>query len=206
LNGYEIKFDPENNRPPEQFTVGTTESRGIRPARAGGQAPASPSANPAGSAVRTNPAPPVPQPAASAKARSCPSDPLLTAAQQASDSQDLSFKRAILSGYQKKVAEPTGSAPLAVGVAFDTFQIGQPRLNQQTLDRTDGTYIRGAAVGEKIFPVRTAFTECELYRREILRTAVDGRYECYKDTFGGWACVNASGWRTLKTEREVFAQ
>ena len=32
LNGYEIQFDADENRKPEQYTVGTTVARGIRPA------------------------------------------------------------------------------------------------------------------------------------------------------------------------------
>ena len=64
--------------------------------------------------------------------------------------------------------------------------------------------MRSAPVGADIYPVKTRFTECERFRNEIIRTVVDGRYECFKDNFGEWACGNASGWRTLDTQREIL--
>ena len=114
---------------------------------------------------------------------------------------ELSFKRAILGRYQKKLAETSMSTPLTVGVSFASFQIGQPSVNLRT---TDGSYLSSAPVGANIYPVKTNFTACESFRSEITRTVVDGRYSCFKDNFGEWACGNASGWRTLDTQREIL--
>ncbi len=208
LHGYEIRFDAENNRPPEEYTVGNTVARGIRPVQGGGNA-----VPPRGNPVRVLPTPRpgdgAAEPDAPVQGRTiakgaCSSDPLLTADQKPTDSMDLSFKRAILGNYQKKVSETGLSTPLAVGVTYDNFQVGRPRTNRRTLDRTDGAYMRSAPVGADIYPVKTRFTECERFRNEIIRTVVDGRYECFKDNFGEWACGNASGWRTLDTQREIL--
>jgi hypothetical protein len=208
LNGYEIRIDAEGNREPEQYTVGKTVARGIRPIQDGGNAPPVQVAqNKRAATVTPGNVAPVAAPANQTRATTvgaCSSDPQLTSGQKATDSMELSFKRALLGNYQKKVAEKSLSSPLAVGINFSNFQIGSPRRNQRTLDSTDGTYMRSAPVGADIYQVKTNFTECERFKSEIIRTVVDGRYECFKDNFGEWACSNASGWKTLETKREIL--
>ena len=140
-----------------------------------------------------------------AEGGSCTSDAALMAKPKAGDSMELTFKRTLLKGYQAEVEQKNSlTAPLGVGISFESFQIGQPRINRRTLNRTDGTYIREAPVGGKLYPVKTKFTVCKQYNGEIQRSLVDGRYECFKDTFGEWMCGNASGWRILETKRELL--
>ncbi|MCU1273250.1 MAG: hypothetical protein JWO48_681, partial [Bryobacterales bacterium] len=142
LNGYEIRFDAEDNRQPEQYTVGTTAARGIRPMKTRENALPVQTArykDPiAGTHGAGTPGADSPALDRAGAGGGCSSDPLLTAGQKATDSMELSFKRAILGNYQKKVSETGLSTPLGVGVSFAVFQIGQPRVNQRTLDRTDG--------------------------------------------------------------------
>jgi hypothetical protein len=210
-NGYEIRFDSENNRPPEEYTVGKTEARGIRPIKASSSAANPRVAVPENRSPGQKPdniSPPVPLPDSSrvSAGNSCSSDTAVLAPSGKSESLDLSFKRAILSNYQKRLTETSLSTPLAVGVTYAEFQVGNPRVNRRTLDRLDGTWIRNAPEGTAVYPVRTRFTECEQFRTEIIRTSVDGRYECYRNNFGQWSCSNASGWRTLDTQRQVLGQ
>lgn len=195
INGYEVRVDSIANRPPEEYTVGKTEARGIRPLsnRALSTAP-----NPSTIAPRE----PVPAPVSAAG--TCPSDSLLAETPKTSDPLELSFKRAILANYQRRLTETGLSTPVTVGIRYASFHVGPPRLNRRTLDRVDGTYQRSAPVGADIYPVKTDLTVCERFRNEIVRTVVDGRYECFKDNFGKWACSNASGWKTVDTRREVL--
>lgn len=128
-------------------------------------------------------------------AADCSSDASLTAKPKANDSMELNSKRAILAHYQKAVET---KEKLAVGISFESFQIGPPRINR----RGDTLYYSDAPVGAKIYPVKNKFTVCSRFSTEITRDLIDGRYECFKDNFGEWVCANASGWRILNTKYE----
>lgn len=199
LNGYEVRMDREGNAPAEEYTVGKNVERGIRALKPGDEAVP----ERAGSTDdRTNsPANRIPN-----TAGGCANDPILDTRAVSNESMELGFKRALLRNYQKRVEERGLTSPLGVGLTFETFQIGPPRINRRTLDSLDGTYMRSAPVGANIYPVKTKLNLCERFRNEITRTSIDGRYECFKDTSGAWACGNASGWRTLETQRERIGE
>jgi hypothetical protein len=207
VNGYEVRLEGEGGGAPEEYTVGKTVARGIRPIAKGADARPPQTRSAAGQSggnTQAVAAPSEPADTRLAEGGACSSDPLLTSTTARNDSLELSFKRAILANYQKRVAENSLSSPLAIGVNFVNLQVGKSRVNQRTLDKIDGTYIRSAPVGADIYPVRTTFTECERFRSEIIRTVVDGRYECFKNNFGESECSNASGWRTVETRREIL--
>ncbi len=125
----------------------------------------------------------------------CSSDDTLIAKSKPTDSMELKSKRAILARYQQRVE---AREYWAVGIVFESFQIGPPRTNL----RGDTLYHETTPVGAKIYPVKTKFTVCERYDTEIKRTVIDGRKECFKDNFGEWVCASASGDRTISTKYE----
>ncbi len=124
----------------------------------------------------------------------CPSDQTLKAKSKSGDPIDLKSKRAILAGYQKAV---DAKQYWAVGITFETFQIGSPHANIRGV-----LFHESAPVGTQIYPVKTKFTVCQRYDREIKRDVMDGRFECFKDAFGEWDCATATGHRTVSTEYE----
>lgn len=132
-----------------------------------------------------------------AQSAGCSSDATLTAKPTAGDAMELTFKRSILENYQSEVEQKNSvTAPLGVGISFESFQIGQPYVNRRT---TDGTYVKDAPVDAKMYPVKTKYTVCKRYHSGIQQTLIDGRYKCFVNNFGEWMCSYASGWRTLET-------
>jgi len=125
----------------------------------------------------------------------CASEEILKATAKPGDSIELKSKRAILAFYQKRVEE---GEYRAVGVSFESFQVGPPRANL----RGSTLYIESAPLGAKIYPVKSNHTVCRRYDREIKRDVLDGRLECFKDNFGEWDCATASGNRTISTKYE----
>jgi hypothetical protein len=125
----------------------------------------------------------------------CSSDPNLTAKPKANDSMELNSKRAILARFQQAVDK---GEKVGVAISFESFQIGSPRTNL----RGSTLYYEDALVGAKIYPVKSKFTLCSLFSTEITRDVTDGRYECFKDNFGAWACGTASGYRIINTTYE----
>lgn len=125
----------------------------------------------------------------------CSSDASLTAKPKANDSMELKSKRAILALFQKSVDR---GETVAVGISFESFQIGPPRINR----RGETLYYEDAPVGSKIYPIKSKFNVCSLFSTEITHDVYDGRYECFKDNFGEWACAPASGNRKINTTYE----
>lgn len=124
----------------------------------------------------------------------CPSDDTLKARSKSTDPIELKSKRAILAGYQKAV---DAKQYWAVGISFDSFQVGSPHANIRGV-----LYHETAPVGTQIYPVKTKFTVCQRYDTEIKRDVMDGRFECFKDSFGDWDCGTATGNRTINTTYE----
>lgn len=106
---------------------------------------------------------------------------------------DKVFKRKILEDYQAGIDGSTG-APVKVGVTFEAFQIGEPRINRMT---PQGLEFVKSPVGEKIYPVKTRHTFCRVYNNAITRTLYEGRYDCVKDGHGDWTCPPGPGHRIL---------
>ena len=125
----------------------------------------------------------------------CPSDPALKSVAKATDSIELKSKRAILAHFQMAVDK---GEKVAVGITFEGFQIGPPRINR----RGDTLYFEDAPVGAKIYPAKSKFTLCSLFSTEITRDITDGRFECFKDNFGEWQCATATGYRIISTTYE----
>jgi hypothetical protein len=134
-------------------------------------------------------------PAAGVAAAGCSSDPSVSVKAKAGDSMELNSKRAILARFQHSVDK---GEKLAVGISFDSFQLGPPRANR----RGETLYLEDAPVGGKVYPVKSQFTLCSRFSTEITRDLVDGRYECFQDNFGEWVCATASGYRIISTKYE----
>ena len=141
-----------------------------------------------------NPKEPGTGPAAAQTAGECPSDETLKAKSKPSDAPELKSKRAILAGYQKAV---DAKQYWAVGITFDSFQMGAPHTNIRGV-----LFHETAPVGTPVYPVKTKFTVCQRYDTEIKRDVEDGRFECFKDSFGDWDCATATGHRTINTTYE----
>jgi hypothetical protein len=77
-----------------------------------------------------------------------------------------------------------------VGIKFESFQIGTPRIN-----RPDNmAYIAGFPVGTRVYPVSATINECTVQSNgEIIRQKGEARYDCGKNQFGEWSCGGASG-------------
>jgi hypothetical protein len=133
-------------------------------------------------------------PAPAQTAAECPSDETLKAKSKPSDATELKSKRAILAGYQKAV---DAKQYWAVGITFDSFQIGSPHANIRGV-----LFHEEAPLGTPIYPVKTKFTVCQRYDTEIKRDVLDGRFECFKDSFGNWDCATSTGHRTINTTYE----
>lgn len=137
---------------------------------------------------------PEPKKAQGQPAGECSSDASLKAKSRPTDSIELKSKRAILAGYQKEV---DAKQYWAVGITFDSFQVGAPHANIRGV-----LYHESAPVGSKIYPVKTKFTVCQRYDTEIKRDVMDGRFECFKDSFGEWDCGAATGNRLISKTYE----
>lgn len=130
----------------------------------------------------------VPQPP---QAGACASDPSVA---NGGGSLAMSIKHAI---YENYAAEINGSlsAPLTVGVTFQSFQIGSVLANNVT--RTGYDY-PAAARGAPIYPVATRHIYCRGYRNATTRTLFAGSYVCFQSrTGGGMMCGTAAGHRIL---------
>lgn len=138
---------------------------------------------------------PVPAQDETTTAGDCSSDVGLKAKPKANDSMELKSKRAILARFQKEVDK---GEKVGVGISFESFQIGPPRNNR----RGDTLYLEDAPVGAEIYPIKSKFSLCSLFSTEITRDLTDGRFECFKDNFGEWACATASGYRIINTKYE----
>ena len=124
----------------------------------------------------------------------CSSDQQLAATPKPSDSMELKSKRAILARFQQAVDK---GEKVSVGITFDSFQIGTPRTNVE-----DANFYETAPVGAKLYPIKSKFTLCSVFGTEITKDVTDGRYECFKDNLGDWACGTAAGYRIIKTTYE----
>jgi|GEM_PF-7118856 len=124
----------------------------------------------------------------------CPTDATLRAKSRPTDSVELKSKRAILAGYQKEV---DAKQYWAVGITFDSFQVGAPHANIRGV-----LYHESAPVGTQIYPIKTKFTVCQRYDTEIKRDVMDGHFECFKDGFGEWDCATATGNRLVSKTYE----
>lgn len=123
----------------------------------------------------------------------CPSDPGIRDGNAAGSSLEKTFKRAILGNYEAEI-NLSMTSPSKVGLTFQEFQIGPPSPNRVT---RQGVEHSTAAVGEKIYPVRTRHTFCRLYKGGPTRTFYEGRYDCFKDKQSEWVCATAPGHRNL---------
>lgn len=124
----------------------------------------------------------------------CTSDPRFTAAAKPGDSIELKSKRAILAHFQQAVDK---GDKVGVGITFDNFAVGATRTNIRGVN-----YYPDAAVGAKIYSVKTKFTLCSAFSTEVTHDITDGFFDCFKDNFGGWACGTATGYKIIKTTYE----
>lgn len=126
-------------------------------------------------------------------AEGCSSDPDIADRASPDSPLDKVFKHKILEDYQASINGSTTS-PVKVGVTFEAFQIGEPRINRMT---PQGLEFVKSPVGEKIYPVKTRHTFCRVYNNAMTRTLYEGRYDCVKDTHGDWTCPPGAGHRIL---------
>lgn len=75
-------------------------------------------------------------------------------------------------------------------MTFQEFQVGPPSPNRAT---REGVEHSTAAVGEKVYPVRTRHTYCRLYNGGPTFTLYEGRYDCFRDKHNDWTCPTAPG-------------
>lgn len=179
--GIHMKFDDQDHV--ETFGNGDVSAvdGGVIP-----QAAAAPGAIPP-----ANPAPRQSRPPAQAAAGSCTSDAGVTAG---GTGLAATIKHAI---YQNYAAEIDGglSAPLAIGLTFQSFQIGAPLPNRVG---PAGYEYPNAVRGTPVYPVTTRHKYCRQYRNATTRTNFDGRYVCFITRFGnGMECGTAEGHRLL---------
>lgn len=88
---------------------------------------------------------------------------------------------------------PTTS-PLKIGVVFQEFGIGQTTINRVT---GYGVEYPAAAVGAKLYPVKTRHTVCKLFKGGPVYTTYEGRFTCFKDKHDDWVCPTAPGHKIL---------
>lgn len=174
--GVHMKFDDENRE--ETFPNSELQSVDVAPRAA----PAAPPAQRAASR-------PAPAPAAAGQA--CVSDPGVA---QGGGTLTATIKHAI---YENYAAEVNGglSAPLAIGLTFQAFQIGAPLPNRVG---PAGYEYPNAVRGTPVYPVATRHNYCRQYRNATNHTLFAGRYVCYQTRFGnGMECGTAEGHRLL---------
>lgn len=154
---------------------------------------ANPSNGPAskGNNSQSQPGPPVR--ATPNKSAGCPSDSGITETPKAGSSMDKIFKHAIFENYQAEINNSTTS-PLKVGVTFEEFEIGQATVNRVT---PHGVEYPSAAVGAKLYPVKTKHTLCRLYNGGPTQTLFEGRFTCFKNRQNEWVCPTAPGHKIL---------
>jgi|ERR1043166_6116783 hypothetical protein len=124
----------------------------------------------------------------------CSVDPAIAAAPKRGDSSEVATKKAIFARYQRRVEE---GGLRAAGIDFESVQLGAPFANIRGVN-----FHSSAPVGSKIYPVKAQFNVCERYDTTLRRSKIDGRYDCFRDSFGTWVCANASGWRIVTTKDE----
>ena len=183
--GIHMKFDDQDHV--ETFGNGDVS------AVDGGAAPA-PQAAATKAMPAANAAPHQTRPPAPVAAGSCTSDPGV-----ASGGSGLAatIKQTI---YQNYAAEISGglSAPLAIGLTFQSFQIGAPLPNRVG---PAGYEYPNAVRGTPVYPVTTRHKYCRQYRNAVTRTNFAGRYVCFTTRFGnGMECGTAEGHRLLGYE------
>ena len=146
--------------------------------------------------VNTTPAPKqaAPQQAAPQPVRtgSCTTDPGVVAGARGNLAAQI--KHAIYANYAAEV-NGTLSAPLAIGLTFQSFQVGAPLPNRVG---PAGYEYPNAVRGSPVYPVTTQHTYCRQYRNATNRTLFAGRYVCFQTRFGnGMECGTAEGHRLI---------
>lgn len=183
--GVHMKFDDQDHV--EVFgndEIKPVDAPAAAPRPAAAPAAAAPAPRPQAATAAPKPAAPQQQAVA---AGPCPSDAGLTTAGTTLTSQ---IKHAI---YENYAADIDGglSAPLAIGVTFQSFQIGTPLPNRVG---PAGYEYPNAERGAPIYPVTTRHTYCRQYRNATNRTLFSGKYVCFKTRFGnGMECGTSAG-------------
>jgi len=129
-----------------------------------------------------------------AEAGSCPTDPKIAEPVKAGDSMELKSKKAILAHFQMAVDK---GDKVAVALIFDNFTVGAPRTNIRGVN-----YYEDAAIGAKIYSIKSKFTVCSTFGTEITRDVTDGRYDCFQDKHGDWVCGAGEGYHIIKSTYE----
>jgi hypothetical protein len=128
-----------------------------------------------------------------ATTQNCPCDPHVAEKPRINSVSAVLFKHLIYETYQAEVNGST-TAPMKIGISFQSFRIGAPVTNRITRYGVD---YPTAANGAKLYPIESKYTLCRLYKGGPARTLFDGRWVCFKNKFGKWVCATAPGHRIL---------
>ena len=99
-------------------------------------------------------------------------------------------KWAIYDNYARRAKEPGISAPIAVGVTFESLTVGQAEPNAVLNDPGRGAYLRNDAAprGAMLYPVRSVYRVCDRYSDSVKIRRMEARHVCFRDATGIWGC------------------
>ena len=124
----------------------------------------------------------------------CAVDQAITGTAKRGESTEVASKRAIFARYQRRVEE---GGLRAAGISFESLEVGGSFANIRGVN-----FHSSAPVGANIYRVKAKFDVCERFDTTLRHSTIDGRYDCFRDSFGKWVCENASGWRIINTKEE----
>lgn len=99
------------------------------------------------------------------------------------------FRQVIFDSYAK-LASGAGSAPLKVGVKFETFRQGARTTNRVSVDPGRGArrVTDAAPPNTALYPVDATYIVCEEYYDGRKRRRISQDFYCFQDRFQDWVC------------------
>lgn len=126
----------------------------------------------------------------------CPTDEGVVRQPVSSTPSEQLFKHLIYEDYRAQI-DGSLTAPLDVGVSFQAFAIGTPKINSVS---NFGVDYPAAAVGGKIYPIETKHILCRMYKGGPTKTIYEGRFACFKDKFNKWVVTTDAGHKLVRYE------
>ena len=102
---------------------------------------------------------------------------------------DAVFRRKVYDGYAMRV-NGTTTAPLAVGVTFESVQLGEPITNAVRVEPGRGALRLNDAAppNTMLYPVTSRQLVCEQYRDAVKHRRVEAVEHCFISRDKAWAC------------------